>query len=405
MQIISSKTRARDGALAEVESLMARAQREGRTLTMAERAIVDGKMAQARELSASLEALDRERALAAELPASGLARLSGAGMRHAATLGEQYVASDAFRELKAARRPGVAWQAPVAELDGATLLGSVAGSGADLKLPDNRPGVLPLLMRPLNVLDLFPVATTGAGSVAYMLETAFTNAAANRLEGAAAGESAVTFSKVTEPVESIAHWLPVTDEMLDDVPALRSFIDGRLRVGLDLRIEDQVLQGNGTSPNLRGLLNRVGIATMITRGTAPSLAADTVVDAIARQIAVIQDTNLIVPDAVVMAPALWTKISMLKDNQSRYLGDGPWGSQVPTLWGLPVVLSSLLPATDALVGAFRMSAQIFLRAATTIEVSNSHSDYFMKMITSIRATRRVALAVYRPSGFGVVRDA
>jgi HK97 family phage major capsid protein len=403
MQIVSTKTRARDAALAEVEGLIGRAQREGRMLTPAERGMVEGKMATARELSVSLEALDRERALAAALPAGGAG--GGPAAHGGATLGEMFVASEAFRGLKDAIRPGVEWRGPVAELDGATLLGSGAGSGADLKLPDRRPGILPLLMRPLSVLDLFPVATTAAGSVAYMLETAFTNAAAARAEGAAAGESALTFSKVTEPVESIAHWLPVTEEMLDDVPALRAFIDGRLRTGLDLRTEDQVLQGNGTSPNLRGILNRAGIATMITRGTAPSVAGDTIIDAIARQISVLTDTNLIMPDAIVMAPALWAKISMLKDGQSRYLGDGPWAAQIPTLWGLPVVTSSLMTATDALVGAFRMGAQIFYRSSVAIEVSNSHSDYFTKMITAIRATRRVGLAVYRPSAFGVVRDA
>lgn len=47
-------------------------------------------------------------------------------------------------------------------------------------------------------------------------------------------------------------------------------------------------------------------------------------------------------------------------------------------------------------------AQVFRKSGITVEASNSHSDYFQKNKTAIRAEERLALAVYAPGAFGVV---
>jgi hypothetical protein len=38
-----------------------------------------------------------------------------------------------------------------------------------------------------------------------------------------------------------------------------------------------------------------------------------------------------------------------------------------------------------------------------VSASNSHSDFFKKNLTAIRAEERVALTVYRPEAFTVIR--
>jgi hypothetical protein len=37
-----------------------------------------------------------------------------------------------------------------------------------------------------------------------------------------------------------------------------------------------------------------------------------------------------------------------------------------------------------------------------VEASNSHSDFFQRNLTAIRAERRLALAVYRPQAFHII---
>lgn len=42
--------------------------------------------------------------------------------------------------------------------------------------------------------------------------------------------------------------------MLSDAPALQSFIDNILRHGLDIKLEKQILAGDGTNGNMLGLI-------------------------------------------------------------------------------------------------------------------------------------------------------
>jgi hypothetical protein len=103
--------------------------------------------------------------------------------------------------------------------------------------------------------------TTNSATVRYLLETTNTNAAAATDEGAAKPESAITFTQVDEPVRKVATFLPVSDEMLEDMAQIRSYLDNRLRLFVQQAEEAQLLSGSGTAPNIRGLLNRTGIQT------------------------------------------------------------------------------------------------------------------------------------------------
>jgi len=193
--------------------------------------------------------------------------------------------------------------------------------------------------------------------------------------------------------------LPCTEEILEDVSGMRSYIDGRLRQGVQLAEDDQILNGNGTPPNFRGILNRSGLAPTLTQG-----AGENVADAILRQIGAIATTAMVAPTAVVMNPADWFPLQALKTSGSgEYIGGSPFGVvTVPTLWGLPVAVTSGITAKTALVGAFASMAQFFRKGGLRVEASNSHQDFFIKNLVAIRAEERGALAVYRPAAFGKV---
>src|SRR5262249_3527123 len=141
-----------------------------------------------------------------------------------------------------------------------TTLTEDPASGGGLVVPDVQPGIIPLPTRKIVVADLLAPGTTTSNAVTFMEETTFTNAAAPVAEGTAKPESALVFTQKTESVRKLAHWLPVTDEILEDVAQLTSYINQRLRLGVQLAEDDQLLNGNGTAPNLLGLLNRTGLA-------------------------------------------------------------------------------------------------------------------------------------------------
>ena len=63
-------------------------------------------------------------------------------------------------------------------------------------------------------------------------------------------ENQLGFESVSEKVHLIAHYLPATKQVLDDLPSLLSIIQRSLIYYLDLEEELQLLAGDDTGENL-----------------------------------------------------------------------------------------------------------------------------------------------------------
>lgn len=272
-------------------------------------------------------------------------------------------------------------------------------------VPNLQPGVVDIKFRKLTIADLFPAGSTETNLIRYLVETSVTNAAGTVPESGLYPESAIAFSKVDEVLKKVATFLPVSDEMLEDWAQTRSYIDARLQLFIKLSEETQLLSGDGTGSNLVGLLNRPGLATSVAKGTAPSVASDTAMDAIYRQITQIRVTSFMEPDSIVIDPNGWQNILLAKNSQGFYYANGPFASaEDPMLWGKRVVATPALANTTAIVGAFQQAGQIFRKGGITVEASNSHNDFFQRGQTAIRAEERLGLAIYRPGAFGTVTN-
>lgn len=379
----------------------------GRLRTDEEKAAVQTILDEAKGIKARIDAAKADSNMLAELDrlTAGMQaaqptreRVPGRGVR--VSLGQAFVDSETYAWLKKNPGRGTGWNSPSSQLPGIELYNATlteASGGASLVTEEIRPGILEFLQRPLVVADLIAPGTTDSAAVKYMVESAGTNAAATVAEGAAKPESTLVFTSRTDDVRKIATWLPVTDEMLEDVPQIRSFIDNRLRSFVQLAEDDQLLNGDGLDPNIEGIRNRTGLQADQARG------ADTNADAIFKQMTNILVNALIQPDATVMHPTNWMTIALSKDANGQYYGQGPFAAPGPRmLWGYPVAVTVAMTSGVALPGAFRTGAQLFRKGGLTTAASNSHSDFFTKNLTAIRAEERAALAVYRPGGFGEV---
>lgn len=315
-----------------------------------------------------------------------------------ASLGQQYVNSPewkAFMKSGPHSSTGGAWSSPAVDLDmAATLMDTTAGSGGPLIVPEYLPGIQPVLFRRLTVADLIASGTTDSNAIIYMKELAATNAAAATTEGALKPESTITFVQATDPVQKIATFLSVTEELMEDAKAMASYLDARLRLFIGLAEEDELLNGSGTPPHLRGIMNRTGLTTAQARG------ADTNIDALFKAYTTLASTIFVMPDGFVMNPINWQTVQLTKNANGNYLGMGPWvGAQQPTLWGLPGAITPAIAANTGLIGAFRTQAQFFRKGGLRVETSNSHSDYFQRNQIAVRAEERGALCVYREAAF------
>jgi HK97 family phage major capsid protein len=380
----------------------ATAQEENRVFTPEERAEITTlrdealaahtKLADAKGDADLLSELDRLATLA-KSPSGG----GGGKVTRAMSLGDQYLASPAYDfHRKGGHRSQSAWRSPSAEIMAATLTTDPASGGA-LITPEYQAGILQQPQVPIMVPQLFAQGTTNSNLIVFMREKTWTNAAAPVKEGTAKPESTLIFDSANAPVRKIAHWLPVTEEMLEDEPAIRSYIDARLRLGVTQEEEDQVLNGGGVDPELLGIMNTPGLAAPVAAGTESTF------DAFFLQQMQIYASSYLMPDAHVMHPMDWAGALLSKDSQGRYFVPGPFSPvQSPSMWGLPVVVTPKMPQGTGLTGAFKMGGQIFRRGGIRVETSNSHQDFFVKNLVAIRAEERLALAIYRPGAFGKV---
>lgn len=309
------------------------------------------------------------------------------------TIGEWFVKSNAFTQFDATRKQGPTVELPVGEMlnkeiDFKTLMDTSDWPSRDIRLP----GYIDYPRRRLTIADLIPQGAISAASLSYVQESAGTNAADTVAEGGTKPESALTFTEVTEGVKKIATWLPVTSELMEDEPALRSIIDARLRLFVQLAEEDQLVSGSGAGADLTGILNASGIQTQAT-GTDP------VPDAIMKAMTKIQVNAKFQASGIVMHPNDWQEVRLLKTADGVYIWGSPADEGPMRMWGLPVVPSEALSEGTALVGAFNVASQIFRRSGITMAASNSHGTYFVENKIAILAEERLALAHYRPAAY------
>lgn len=260
--------------------------------------------------------------------------------------------------------------------------------------PDFQPGIIASPNRRMTVRDLLMPGSTNSNMIQYVKESGYTNNAASVSEGDLKPESSLTFTLTQSPVVTIAHWLKASKIILDDWPQLQSYIDGRLRYGLQLVEENQLLKGSGVGNNLNGIYTQ---ATAYSAPFAPS-GAFTKIDVI--RLMLLQAELAEYPaTGVVLHPSDWAAIELTKDSQRGYIFANPQAMATPTLWGRRIVATQAMTVDTALVGAFTLGAQIFDREDANVVISTENSDDFVRNLITIRAEQRLALAVYRPEAF------
>jgi HK97 family phage major capsid protein len=277
------------------------------------------------------------------------------------------------------------------------VTGASATSAGALIENDRKPILDSFYQRPLTIIDLITQGETESDTVTFARVTSVSNNAAPVAEATATGdgtgnkpESGMTLEEASEPVKTIAHWIPATRQALADAGQLRTLIDEFLRYGLDEELEDQVLTGSGSGQNFTGVYNTSGIQTQ-------AFATDALVT-LRKARTKLRTVGRVNPTAWVMHPNDWESIDLLKDNDSRYIYGGPAVLGNPRVWGLPVVESEA--ATEGLpIGADWKKAVLWDRMQTTIYVSDSHADFFVRNIIAILAEMRKAFGVIRPKAF------
>lgn len=272
-----------------------------------------------------------------------------------------------------------------------TLTGAVATVPADRK-----PVIVPGASQFLTMESVFNSTTTTSNAIEFTKETAFTNNAAETAEGAIKPESALTWALVNMPISTVAHWIKISRQLAADAPALSAYVNNRMIYGVNRRVETQLVVGNGVAPNISGF--------MLAGNFTPHGYLSGALGATFAKLVLIRKViaDLLIAgypaDAIVLNPGDWAtmEIELLTvaagQTPFRYDTDG-----TPRLFGLPVVQSIGMVADTFAVGAFKQAGTIYNREGVVVELSDSDSDNFTKNLITIRAERRLALAIEVPA--------
>jgi HK97 family phage major capsid protein len=242
--------------------------------------------------------------------------------------------------------------------------------------------------RPVQLIDIIPIGQTGMEKVVYMEETTRTHSAAEKAEGAAFAESAFVLTERESNVRKITDSLPVTDEQLEDVPMVSSYVNGRLVFGLRQRLDTQTLIGDGSAPNLRGIKNISGIQTQ-------AKGSDPIPDAFFKAMTKLRVTGRVMPTHHIIHPTNWETVRLMRTADGLYIWGNPSEAGPERMWGLPVVQVDIDSAgTGYTISALPQWMSLFERRGVDVQVGYI-GDQFVQGKRTIRADMRFAFVVFR----------
>lgn len=293
--------------------------------------------------------------------------------------------------------PQVSMRSLFGSVEHRALVAENDANGSSTLLPVGQPFLVDTRRRRLFIRDLIGVQQTGLAAIPYIREL---NPVANALsastvtEGATKPEAKMEFTPDLAPVQVIATTIPITTQIMEDATTLVGYINGRLIYMLQYREEDEILRGNGVTPDLKGIMTYSGVQTNSTGADAAirignSIAKIELVDGFA--------------DGVAMNPAdYWAMMTNRAAGGSGTFDAGAFTSApLQYVWGLPIVRTNAMASKQTLVGNFAMGATLFDRSQSGVRVFEQHADYAATNKVLLRAEERVALAVNRPDFFCV----
>ena len=248
--------------------------------------------------------------------------------------------------------------------------------------------------RSVHIRSLLPLGSTDAQTIRFPKESAYSDNAAATAETSAFGQSDFDLAASTVNVEKIGTYMRITGEMLDDIKQLTSYLSARVPEKV-LSVEDnEILNGDGSSPNLDGLFTD-GTA-FAAGGFALAIESANEFDVLTVALNQLALSNY-QADTILLNPTDLHKMILLKSTANEYLRNQIFSGLQPTINGIPVTVNTAVTAGKFLVGNLRQASQLWIRENLAVEFSREDSDNFQKNFVTVRAMERVALTNYLPN--------
>lgn len=304
--------------------------------------------------------------------------------------------SDEFKSyvknFKSGSKKGVNIDLEGVDIQKATVTPSTAT--ADTSAPDYLPtGIIYDYDRTQHIRDLLPQGQTSSNRPTFPVEISITDGTAVTTEGTQKGVSAFELDNKTFPVMKIAAVLKISEEMLDDIPGLVTYIVNRFGAKLKVKEDNVLLYSTASATAIDGLT------------VAAQAYVDQLGDAAVNQWDVLMGAATQVQQDEYMAtmhilnPGTTLPMKTKKGSDGHYVGRAPWEKLPLTCDGVPIMETTAIGAGEFLTGDFQRGAQVYDRKAASVNFYDQDEDNAQKNLITVVIEERLTLVVYRPNAF------
>ncbi len=246
-------------------------------------------------------------------------------------------------------------------------------------------GITRIVRRNPFILELVNVGTIMSNVWEWVEQKNADGGAGMTAEGAAKSLADFDLVVASANVKKVTAYIKVTKEMLDDVELMRSEIDQELTELINLKIDDQLLNGTGLTVNLSGI-NQT--ATAWAAGAfALTIPTPNVFDVIRTAINQVR-VNLFEPNYIVMHPTDVAKMDLAKASDGHYVLPPFISNDGTTVSGIRVVSNTGVTVDNFLVGDFTKYGVRF-KEGLTINVGYENDDFTKNLVTILAEARLV----------------
>jgi HK97 family phage major capsid protein len=256
------------------------------------------------------------------------------------------------------------------------------------------PGIFGDVRRAARMRTFLPTGTSNSDKIVYVKQTGKNEAPAATLEGNTKPLFDKEITAVEAPVRKIAGHMRVSEEILNDIPALQAFLTTQAVEDLFDAEDTMILYGaNNTAPNFTGLtINALGASDIPATVSAANVYNwDAMIAAMAALASKEYTATNIVMNPVDYYTLLMSKTSTNGDYVNNTL---VWNGTQAIVGGVPVAVSTAVTAGDLLVGNFQRGAQLFQREGVSVRFYEQDQNNAILNLVTIVIEERLALPIY-----------
>lgn len=253
--------------------------------------------------------------------------------------------------------------------------------------------------RNVHMRSIIPNGTTSSDVVRFVKESGYSDGSATKAEGATLGQSDFDLTAVDANVQKLGAYMRISEEMLADAPAISSYISTRAAEKLMVLEDAQILNGNGTAPNLSGIITDA--ADFVTGSGGAFYQSVEAANEFDVLVAALNQLALSEYQAnyIILNPTDFHKILLLKDTQNNYLKDQVYAGLAPNFMGVPVVVNTAIAAGTFLLGNFGIGTQLWTRDNLSVEFFREDGTNVRDGFVTAVVKERIALTNYLPNAF------